>query len=67
VVPCYLYSEREGAAPVGGAEDGLEQIVDELLHGALGGEQPGGVVSLLCTQTVQLKYYSNLFDLKVGL
>ena len=36
---------------MGGAEDGLEQIVDELLHGALGGEQPeGGIVTPTLSQ-----------------
>ena len=36
-----LDGQRQGRAPVGRAEDRLEQVVDKLLHRALGGEQPG--------------------------
>jgi hypothetical protein len=51
-----LNSEGESAAPVRGAEDCLEEVVHELLHGALGGEQPGGRVMPLLSGAQDKRY-----------
>lgn len=62
-----LDRQRKGGAPIGCAEDGLKEVIHELLQGAFGGEETGQIdlrdhFAAAVSFTVRLAFM--VFDLK---